>query len=60
LASAVSLTAEAKIGDFNVEYLCEFQALCKKALTHVSGAYEKLFDKKTWVENLLTLKQLIL
>jgi hypothetical protein len=29
-------TAEAKIGDFKVEY--QFQAKCKKALTQVSGA----------------------
>jgi hypothetical protein len=28
-------TAEAKIGDFKVEYLREFQAKCKKDFTHV-------------------------
>jgi hypothetical protein len=25
-------TAEAKIGDFKVEYLCEFEAICKNVL----------------------------
>jgi hypothetical protein len=28
----------AKLGDFKVEYLRKFQAICKKALTRVSGA----------------------
>jgi hypothetical protein len=31
-------TAVAKIGDFIVYFLCEFNAIFKKALTHVSGA----------------------
>jgi hypothetical protein len=34
----VNDTAEAKIGDLKVEFLREFQAICKKALTGVSGA----------------------
>jgi hypothetical protein len=36
-----------QISDFKVEYLREFQAICKKALTRVSGAKEKLFGEKT-------------
>jgi hypothetical protein len=36
--SGVIVTAEAKIGNFIVEYLLEFEAICKKALTRVSGA----------------------
>jgi hypothetical protein len=39
-------TTQVKIGDFKVEYLCEFQAICKKALTRVSGSKGKLFDEK--------------
>jgi hypothetical protein len=31
-------TAQAKIGDFKIEYLFEFEAICKKALTRISGA----------------------
>jgi hypothetical protein len=30
-----------------VEYLCEFEAICKKALTRESGAHVGLFDEKT-------------
>jgi hypothetical protein len=40
-------TAEAKISDFIVKYFREFEVICKKALTCVSGAKEKLFDEKT-------------
>jgi hypothetical protein len=49
LVPAVSLTlfAGAKIGDFKVEYLREFEAICKKALTRESGAQAGLFDEKT-------------
>jgi hypothetical protein len=36
--SGVIDTAEAKISDFKVEYFREFQAICKKALTRISGA----------------------
>jgi hypothetical protein len=38
-------TAGAKIGDFKVEYLREFEAICKKALTRESGAQVGLFDE---------------
>jgi hypothetical protein len=44
--SGVIDTAEAKVGDFKVEYLREFHAICKKALTRGSGVLEKLFDEK--------------
>jgi hypothetical protein len=33
--------------DFIVEYLREYEATCKKALTRESGAQMKLFDEKT-------------
>jgi hypothetical protein len=36
-----------KIGDFKVEYLREFEALGKRALTRESGAQVGLFDEKT-------------
>jgi hypothetical protein len=43
----VSLTPlTTKKVDFIVEYLCECEALCKKALTRVSGAQMELFDEK--------------
>jgi hypothetical protein len=29
-----------------VEYLCKYEAICKKALTHGSGAKVELFDEK--------------
>jgi hypothetical protein len=32
--------------DFIVEYLREYEAICKKALTHVSGAQMELLDEK--------------
>jgi hypothetical protein len=32
--------------DFNVEYFREYEAICKKALTRVSGAQMELFDEK--------------
>jgi hypothetical protein len=32
--------------DFIVEYLCEYEAICKKALTRISGAQMELFDEK--------------
>jgi hypothetical protein len=44
--SSVIDTASAKIGDFKVEYLREFEAICKKALTCESGAQVGLFDEK--------------
>jgi hypothetical protein len=33
-------------GDFTVDFLREFEAIFKKALTRVSGAYGELFDEK--------------
>jgi hypothetical protein len=56
LWSAVSLTLlTTKKVDFIVEYLYEYEAICKKALTRVSGAQMELFDeKKSEVENLVT------
>jgi hypothetical protein len=45
--SAVSLTLlTTKKVDFIVEYLCEYEAICKKALTRESGAQMELFDEK--------------
>jgi hypothetical protein len=35
-----------KIGNFIVDSLREFEAIFKKALTRVSGAYGELFDEK--------------
>jgi hypothetical protein len=53
--SCVIDTTEAKIGDFIVKYLHEFEDKCKKALTRESGAQVGLFyEKKTEVENLET------
>jgi hypothetical protein len=47
LWSAVSLTPlTTKKVYFIVEYLCEYEAICKKALTRVSGAQMELFDEK--------------
>jgi hypothetical protein len=43
----VSLTPlTTKKADFIVEYLFEYEAICKKALTRVSGAQIELFDEK--------------
>jgi hypothetical protein len=40
---------------FIVEYLREYEAICKKAWSPVSGAQMELFDeKKTEVENFVT------
>jgi hypothetical protein len=45
--SGVNDTAVLKIGDFIVDFLREFEAIFKKALTRVSGALEVLiFEKK--------------
>jgi hypothetical protein len=55
LWSVVSLTPlTTKKVDFIVEYLFEYEAICKKALTRVSGAQMELFDEKPEVENLVT------
>jgi hypothetical protein len=55
LWSAVSLTQlTTKKVDFIVEYLCEYEAMCKKALTSVSGVQMEMFDEKKEVENLVT------
>jgi hypothetical protein len=35
-----------KIGDFIVDFLREFKAIFKKALTLVSGAWGELFDEE--------------
>jgi hypothetical protein len=44
----VSLTPlTTKKVDFIVEYLCKYEATCKKALTRASGAHLELFDEKT-------------
>jgi hypothetical protein len=45
-------TADQKKIDFIVKYLREYEAICKKALTHGSRAQMELFDeKKPEVEN---------
>jgi hypothetical protein len=44
--SGVIDTAGDKIGDFKVEYLREFEAICKKGFTRESGARVGLFDEK--------------
>jgi hypothetical protein len=47
LWSAVSLTPmTTKKVDFLVEYLREYEAICKKTLTLGSGAQMELFDEK--------------
>jgi hypothetical protein len=47
LLSAVSLTLlTPKKVDFIVEYLREYEAMCKKALNRVSGAQMELFDEQ--------------
>jgi hypothetical protein len=47
LWSADSLTPlTTKKVDFIVEYLREFEAICKMALTHISRAQMELFDEK--------------
>jgi hypothetical protein len=33
---------------FIVEYLREYEVICKKALTRESGAQMELFDEKNW------------
>jgi hypothetical protein len=47
-------TAKAKIGDFKVEYLREFQAICKKTLTCIRCLGKVVLWKKPDVENLVT------
>jgi hypothetical protein len=48
LWSAVALTLlTIKKVEFIVKYLREYKAICKKALTRVSGAQMQLFDEKT-------------
>jgi hypothetical protein len=37
---------DTKIGDFVVDFLCEFKAIFKKALIRASGASVELFDEK--------------
>jgi hypothetical protein len=55
VVSGVIDTADHKKIDFIVEYLCEFEAICKKALARGSGAQMGLFDElKPEVENLVT------
>jgi hypothetical protein len=47
LVSGVIDTADHKKFDFIVEYFCEYEAICNKALTRGSMAQMELFDKKT-------------
>jgi hypothetical protein len=55
VVSRVIDTADHQKVDFIFEYLCKYEAICKKALTHGSGAQIELFDeKKPEVENLVT------
>jgi hypothetical protein len=49
LVSGVIETAYLKIGDFIVEYLCEFESIFEKAMARVSGAKMELFAEKTEV-----------
>jgi hypothetical protein len=46
VVSGVIDTADHQNIDFIVEYLREFEAICKKALAHGSGAHIELFDEK--------------
>jgi hypothetical protein len=46
VVSGVIDTADTKKVDFIVKYLCKYEAMCKKALTRVSGAQMELFDEK--------------
>jgi hypothetical protein len=46
IASGVIDTADHKKIDFIVEYLREYEAVCKKALTRGSRAQMELFDEK--------------
>jgi hypothetical protein len=46
VSSGVIDTTAAKIGDFILEHLREFEAICKKALTRSLGAQLGLFDEK--------------
>jgi hypothetical protein len=46
VVSGVIDTADHKKIDFIIEYLCEYEAICKKALTRVSGAQMELYDEK--------------
>jgi hypothetical protein len=39
-------TTDPKEIDFIVEYLCKYEAICKKALTPGSRAQMELFDEK--------------
>jgi hypothetical protein len=51
---AVSLTTlTTKTVDFLVEYLSEYKAICKKALTRGSGAQLEMFDEKNWRSKIL-------
>jgi hypothetical protein len=46
VVSGVIDTAHQKKVDFLVEYLREYEAICKKALTRGSGAQMEFFDGK--------------
>jgi hypothetical protein len=46
VVSGVIDTADHKKIDFLVEYLREYEKICKKALTRRSGAQKELFDEK--------------
>jgi hypothetical protein len=47
VVSGVIDTADHKKIDFKVEYLREYEAICKKALTRGPRAQRELFDEKT-------------
>jgi hypothetical protein len=46
LVGGVNDTADHKKIDFIVEYNCEYEAICKNALTRELRAQMKLFDEK--------------
>jgi hypothetical protein len=54
LVSGVIDTADHKKFDFIVEYLREYEAICKKALTRGSRARWSCLMKKPEVKNLVT------
>jgi hypothetical protein len=46
LVSDVTDTADHKIGDIKVDFLGEFESICKKALARISVAQVEMFDGK--------------
>jgi phage regulator Rha-like protein len=48
LVNGVNDNTYQKIGDFKVEFIGEFESICKKALTRILGTQMELFyEKKT-------------